>query len=40
MRDAPTIRVEQRDGVKFDGAVFDLKSHADVQRMEIDVSVR
>ena len=39
MRDAPAIGVEKRNGVKLDGASFDLQSHADVQRVEIDVAV-
>src|ERR1700678_3739815 len=40
MRDTPAIRVEERNGVQLDSPVFDLESHADVQRMEVDISVR
>src|ERR1700733_183341 len=40
MRDAPSICVKEGDGMQLDGPVFDLESHADVQRVEIDVSVR
>ena len=39
MRHAPAIRVEERNGVEFDGAAFDLESHADVQRVKIHISV-
>src|ERR1700677_4276746 len=40
MRDTPAIRMEERNGMQLDGSIFDLKSHADVQRMEVDISVR
>ena len=40
MRDTPAIRVEERNGMQLDSPVFDLESHADVQRMEVDISVR
>src|ERR1700677_1858162 len=40
MRDTPAVRVEERNGMQLDGPIFDLESHEDVQRMEVDISVR
>src|ERR1700679_1750 len=40
MRDTPAVRVEERNGMQLDGPVFDLESHADIQRMKVDISVR
>src|SRR5271156_4573875 len=40
MRDTPTIRVKERNGMQLDGSVFDLEAEADVQRVEIDISMR
>src|SRR4029077_9319387 len=40
MRDTPAIRVEEWNGVQFDGAVFDFESQVDGQRMEVNTSVR
>src|SRR6267143_7104011 len=40
MCDTPAIRVEEWNGVQLDGAVLDVKSQADVQRMEVNISVR
>src|ERR1700683_4744358 len=40
MRDTPAIRMEERNGMQLDSPIFDLESHADVQRMKIDMSVR
>jgi len=34
----PAIRVEEWNGVQFDGAVFDVKSQTDVLRMEVNIS--
>ena len=40
MRDAPAVGVEKRNGVQFDGPIFDVESQTDVLRMQINVSVR
>ena len=40
MRDTPTICVKERNGVQLDGSIVDLETQADVQRVEIDISVR
>src|SRR5258707_14911745 len=40
MCDTPAIRVEEWNGVQLDGAVFDVKSQADVLRMQVNISVR
>src|SRR6266446_3844675 len=40
MRDPPAIRMEERDGVQLDGAVFDVESQTNVLRMKVNISVR
>ena len=39
MSHTPTIGVEERDGVEFDGSFVDLECHTDVQSVKVHISV-
>ena len=40
MSDAPAIRVKERNGVEFNGAIFRVETEADVLCVKINISVR